>query len=62
MHVKPKGVTRALVLKANEAMVRSSSQAGAPAKKSNAINCRTRLTSHEINSAYAAAVKELSAA
>lgn len=61
MHLKQRGVTRALVLKANEAMLKSSSQTGMFVRKGD-INRRVRLTSQEINTAYAAAVKELNAA
>lgn len=61
MSLKNKGVTRALVLKANEAMLHSP-KGGSMAAKAVQGQRRTRLTGREINSAYAAAVKALNTA
>jgi len=61
MSMKSKGVTRALVLKANEAMLRAPKGTSVEAK-SLRVQRRVRLTGREINSAYAAAVKALNTA
>ncbi|MCK9985641.1 MAG: hypothetical protein AzoDbin1_02113 [Azoarcus sp.] len=61
MHSKHKVATRSLVLKANAALIRSSSGTFV-IEKSTEVAKRPRLTSQEINKAYATAVKELDAA